>query len=136
MLAKVKEIIERHNQITDQLLKQSVIGDRQKYAQLLKEHTHKSRVVEKYDELKRIEEMITNDRELLGDKEDPELVLMAKNEIESLELQRKDIIEHLKELLIPRDPLEGRSTIVEIRAGTGGDEAALFAKDLFRMYTR
>jgi peptide chain release factor 1 len=136
MLARVKEIIEKHRKITEQLSTQAVIQDRKKYAELVKEHNHTSRVVDKYDELVRVEELIKNDRELLEGKDDPELALMARNEIETLEQEKESILEELKDLLATRDPLEGRSTIVEIRAGTGGNEAALFARDLFRMYTK
>ncbi|MFQ6102846.1 MAG: peptide chain release factor 1 [Candidatus Glassbacteria bacterium] len=136
MLARVKEIIERHRQITEQLSAPSIMNDRQKYAELVREHNHTSRVVETYNELLRVEDMIRKDRELLKDDEDEELTSLARSEIRSLEQERESILTALRELLIPRDPFEGRNTIVEIRAGTGGEEAALFARDLFRMYTK
>ena len=136
MLRRVKEILERHKEITLQFSDQSVINDRKKYAELVREHNNTSRIVEKHDELVKVEETISNDRELLMDDGDPELVELARTDLESLEKDRERIISQINELLVPKDPLEGRNTIVEIRAGTGGGEAALFAKDLFRMYTR
>lgn len=136
MLPALKGIIERHEEITALLADQSVMKDRKRYADLLREHRHTSRIVEKYQELLRLEETIEKDRELLADGEDHELALMARHEIEVLEGEKESLQREIKELLVPRDPLEGRNTIVEIRAGTGGDEAALFARDLFRMYTK
>lgn len=136
MLPRLKEIIERHEKITVELADQSVMKDRKKYAQLVKEHSHTSRIVGKYREFQKLEETIAKDLELLREGEDHELALLAKHEIEILERDKEGLLEEIKELLVPRDPLEGRSTIVEIRAGTGGEEAALFARSLFRMYTK
>jgi len=136
MLTRIKEILERHEEITRQLSDQSVLNDRKKYTDLVREHNHTSRIVERYEKLVRVEETIENDRELITDESDPEISELARAEVDSLEKNRDDIIEEIRELLVPRDPLEGRNTIVEVRAGTGGGEAALFAKDLFRMYTR
>ncbi len=136
MQSRVQKIVERHRQLTEQLSDRSIIEDRSKYAELLREHSHTSQVVALFDEITALEDTIRKDRELLDNEEDPELAELARSEIESFEKKKGKLVAELKELLVPRDPLEGRNTIVEIRAGTGGDEAALFARDLFRMYTR
>jgi peptide chain release factor 1 len=136
VLPGIKETLERHEQINALLSDASVMKDKKKYAELLKEHHHTSRIVEKHRELLRLEDTLQKDRQLLDEGEDQELADMARNEIDTLERQRDNLVEQIRDLLVPRDPLEGRNTIVEIRAGTGGEEAALFAKNLFRMYTR
>jgi peptide chain release factor 1 len=136
VLPGIKETLERHEQINALLSDASVMKDKKKYAELLKEHHHTSRIVEKHRELLRLEDTLQKDRQLLDEGEDQELADMARNEIDTLERERDSLVEQIRDLLVPRDPLEGRNTIVEIRAGTGGEEAALFAKNLFRMYTR
>jgi len=136
MISRVREIVERHRRLTEELSNGSVMKDRKRYTELLREHTSTSRVVEKYDELLEIEDLIRKDREVIDDGDDPELIELARGEIEELRRRKDAVVEELKELLVPRDPMDARNTIVEIRAGTGGDEASLFARDLFRMYTR
>jgi len=104
-------------------------------AELGREHRRLSPLVELATRLQKTENELTQARELVAG-DDPEMSAEAKREVEKLEMSIAQLEERIKPLLIPRDPLDERNAIVEIRAGTGGDEAALFAADLYRMYTR
>jgi len=103
--------------------------------ELGKEHAELTKVVSVYRELKALRAGIADSKEILANERDPEMQAMAKEELVALEKKSLETEERLKLLLLPKDPNDDRNVIVEIRAGTGGDEAALFAGELFRMYT-
>ncbi len=110
------------------------LGDMKTYKEKMMERSHIAPVVEKLSEMKKTEEEIKDNEELLKSESDPEMAQMVKEEITSLKEKIKRDERECKVLLIPQDPLEGKNIIMEIRAGTGGEEAALFAADIYRMY--
>ena len=112
------------------------MSDMKKYSQLSKEYKDLGKIVEKYDVYKNILDNIESAKEVLEIEKDPEFREMAKMELEELVPQQESIEAVLKQMLIPKDPNDDKNAILEIRAGTGGDEAAIFAGDLFRMYQR
>ena len=119
----------------DRRLSGDALSDMNLYRSLMQERSHLAPVVETLEEIISIEKQLEESKELLRSEEDADLVEMARDEIQTLEeeLQRKD--RECRILLVPPDPLEGKNIIMEIRAGTGGDEASLFAADIFRMYS-
>ena len=133
---KLEKIEERYNELTKMLADESVLTDQKKLQKVAKEHSQISEITEKYNDYKKVKKSIEDDREILETEDDPELIEMAKMELEELEAKEDSLISELNSMLIPKDPLEDKDTIVEIRAGTGGKEAALFAADLLRMYSR
>lgn len=112
------------------------LRDQQKYRSLMKERAHLSEVVEIFDEMQRIASSIHETEALVEDEQDDELKELAEQELHQLRGRSLALEEKLKSLLMPRDPFADKAVIMEIRAGTGGEEAALFAADLYRMYTR
>jgi peptide chain release factor 1 len=134
MFAKVKEIEERFNQLEDKLSRPEIINDRKIYQEYAKEHSLLSSIVHTFREYRSVQEEIENNRPLLNDPE-PEMRRLAREEIETLKSTLSELHEKLRVLLLPKDPNDEKSVILEIRAGTGGEEAALFAADLFRART-
>ena len=126
---------QRYDDLTEQMARPEVSGDYEKLQALARERASLEQVVSLYREWKANGKAIEEARSVLGDR-DPELAALAREEIETLTRARTDIEARLKRALVPKDPRDDRDVIVEIRAGTGGDEAALFAADLYRMYTR
>lgn len=135
MLEKLDEYKQQLASLDEKLSDGEVMKDMKKYRDLTMERSHLSPVIEALEELKSIEEQIQDAKELVKGESDAELVELAKEEINLLEEQREAKEKECRMLLIPPDPLDGKNIIMEIRAGTGGDEAALFAADLYRMYT-
>jgi peptide chain release factor 1 len=135
MFGRIKEIEERFRHLESELTRPEVIRDQKTYQKYLKERSSLLPVVRKYGEHAALEEEISGNRPLLDDP-DPEIRKMAKEEIESLKERLTALEKELKVLLLPKDPNDDKNVILEIRAGTGGEEAALFAADLFRMYAR
>ncbi len=131
MLSKIKEIKKRFDEITDLLAKPEITSDIKKYKELSLERKSIQPIVSVYDDYCRILKEIEECEEMLTD---PELKKLAQQEIETLNKQKEKLEEKMKLLLIPHDPMDERNVILEIRAGTGGEEAALFAHDLFKMY--
>jgi peptide chain release factor 1 len=127
------QVEQRYEELTTKLSDPAVIGDSNRLRDIGKEHRELSRVVEVYRELKKVAAELAQSKELLAD---PDLAAMAKEEIATLEPKRVELEERLKLLLLPKDPNDEKNVILEIRSGTGGDEAALFAGELFRMYGR
>jgi peptide chain release factor 1 len=123
------EVIER------MMMDPQVLGDSNRLRELGTEHAHVSDVVEAWDALKKLQSDLADAKEMLAE-DDAEMKEMAREEVSTLEPQIEDAIQALKLLLLPKDPYEGKPILLEIRAGTGGDEAALFAGDLYRMYMR
>ncbi|BCS99243.1 peptide chain release factor 1 [Desulfoluna limicola] len=135
MFNKLKGVEDRFIKLEQLLSDPAVVSDRVLYQKYIKEHGEISKLMEAYRRYKKIVADLEEARDLLTD-DDPDMKEMAQEEIGPLEEQKAALEEELKILLIPKDPLDEKSVIVELRAGTGGDESALFAGDLFKMYTR
>jgi len=133
---KLERLKQRYEQLTQLLSQPEVISDIEKYRMLSKEHHEISEVVQLYNKYLETKKILDETRSFYKATTDPELKELAEEEINSLQNELRDIEEQLKEALIPKDPNDSKNAIVEIRAGTGGEEAALFAADLFRMYSR
>jgi len=136
MVDKLKEIEKRFLDVEGELSKPEVVNDMKKYTSLNKEYKSLGKIVSKYSELKKIVSGIDDAKLVLNKEKDEEFREMAKVELDELSDKKNQIEEEIKVLLIPKDPDDEKSVILEIRAGTGGDEAAIFGNDLLRMYTR
>ena len=134
MVDKLKEIEKRFLDVEGELSKPEVVNDMKKYTSLNKEYKSLGKIVSKYSELKKIVSGIDDAKLVLNKEKDEEFREMAKVELDKLSDKKNQIEEEIKVLLIPKDPDDEKSVILEIRAGTGGDEAAIFAGDLLRMY--
>jgi peptide chain release factor 1 len=136
MLDKLAGIEARYDEL-EQLMGDPVVAqDYAKVAEYAQERSELENIVSVYRSYRTTEEELTGARLILNEEEDEELREMAQEEVVSLETQLTQLEEQLKNLLLPKDPRDGRNVIIEIRAGAGGDEAGLFAADLYRMYTR
>lgn len=136
MTEKLPEYKKQLEELDAKLASEAVLSDMKQYKTLMQERSHLAPVIEKMEEIIKLEEEIEGSKEMIKSESDPELVEMAKEEIAELEEKHAKAEKECRMLLIPPDPLEGKNIIMEIRAGTGGEEAALFAADIFRMYTR
>lgn len=136
MFEKLKSIEERFESIEAEMARPEVASDYQRLQALAKERASIEDVVSLYRELRAIEARIEEARSILHDESDPDLTRLAKEELDALEPERERVEAALKRALLPKDPMDERNVIVEIRAGTGGEEASLFASELFRMYSR
>jgi peptide chain release factor 1 len=134
-LPKLDQIEVRFEELTSQLADPEVIADGERYRKAAKNHSDLSEVVNKYREWKKVASDLEEARPMLQET-DPELRQMATDEVARLEPLRGQIEDELKILLLPKDPLDDKNVVLEIRAGTGGDEATLFAQEIFRMYNR
>ncbi len=135
MFAKVEEIEKRFDQLENELARPEIIREQKTYQKYLKEHSHLSPIVNTFRRYRRVQDEIENNRPLLNDS-DPEMRKLARDEIDALKANLTELERELKLLLLPQDPNDEKNVILEIRAGTGGEEAALFAADLFRAYAR
>ena len=135
MFEKLKGVEKRFSEIEKRLGDPEIIKDQQVYQDLIREHADLKKIVTVYIEFKEILQGIEESTELLQDS-DPEIKNLAREELAELNLDKNRLEDDLKKLLLPRDPNDEKNVIVEIRAGTGGEEAALFGSDLFRMYSR
>jgi peptide chain release factor 1 len=136
MIEKLEEIKSRFEEIGQLIVQPNIVNDRKKFTELSKEYGNLEKVVKKYDELSAALINQKHAREVLENEKDAELRELAKMELDDLEPKVEAIEKDLKELLTPRDPNDDKNVVLEIRAGTGGDEASIFAGDLFRMYQR
>lgn len=136
MLEKLEALNQRFKEIEMQLSSPEVISDMKRFTSLNKSYKDLQKVVEAYLDYKNVLSNLDHSREVLNNEKDEEFRMMAKTDVEELEKRRDELEEHIRYLLIPQDPEDERNAIVEIRAGTGGDEASIFAGDLYRMYTR
>jgi len=135
MLEKLEEINSRFEKLTEELGQPEVVQDQNRYRKLTQEHAGLQGIVEAYQLYLKIQQQLEDNRVLSEDKdEDPEIRKLADQEIQELNLQTQKMQKQIELLLLPKDPDDSRNIIIEIRAGTGGDEAALFARDLFQMY--
>ena len=135
MLNKLEEVVDRFREVEGLLSDPTVVNDQNRYRALTKEHAELVDVVSSYDRYCQIRQELSGSQELLKDP-DPDVRDMAGAEVADLQAEKNQIEAQLKLMLLPKDPNDSRNVILEVRAGTGGDEAALFAGDLFRMYTR
>jgi len=135
LFEKLQEIETRYAELTDQLGRPEILADTQQYPKLARAHSELTAVVEKYREWKEVSKALEDTRAMLQES-DAELRAMAQEEMAKLEPRRAQIEEELKLLLVPKDPNDEKNVVLEVRAGTGGDEATLFAAEIFRMYTR
>src|SRR5216110_2558129 len=133
---KLRQIEERSHQIERALADPSIFGQQAEYARLRKEHADIQEVVEKFAEYKNVLKRLGEARHILSDGGDRELAELAQAEVNDLTARQAALEDELKRLLLPRDPNDDKNVFVEIRAGAGGDEAALFAAELARMYTK
>jgi peptide chain release factor 1 len=136
MLDLLEKIEEKHKELTQLLSDPSVFSDKNKYKKIAKEHNDLSEIVDLSTKYKRVLKSIREDEKLSQESKDKDLLDLAKSELEELYSQKQEYEDKLKILLLPKDPKDSRNTIVEIRAGTGGEEAALFAADLYKMYMK
>ncbi len=136
MLEKLKTIKERYDALSRELSDPGVIGNQEKFRALAQEQSAIADIAAAYDEYAVVLDHIAQNKEILETEKDAELLELAREEIEPLLKQKDEMETELKVLLIPKDKNDDKNVILEIRAGTGGDEAALFGGDLLRMYTR
>lgn len=133
---KLRQVKERYDELNQAMSDPSIFDRPKEYAELTIEHTQLRTLVDDYAKLMEIKKQLEGNQELISQNEDPEITEMAKEENRNLKKMELELEEEIKFKLIPKDPDDSRNCIVEIRAGTGGDEAALFAGDLFDLYRR
>ncbi len=136
MLDKLQAIRDKYVHLEEQLADPGTIGDMERWKKINKEYKNLQPLVETFDQYHKIATGLDGAREMLAAETDPDMRDMAREEIEALQPQLEALEEQLKILLTPRDPEDEKDVIFEIRSGTGGDEAALFAGDLYRMYAK
>ncbi|MDZ7289886.1 MAG: peptide chain release factor 1 [candidate division KSB1 bacterium] len=136
MFAKLENLERRYEEVSSLLANPEVAANPKRLRDLAKEHSDLEEIVAKYREYKAITKSIADDKAIVNDTKDRELREIAQAELEELMPKAARLEEELKMLLVPKDPNDSKNVIMEIRAGTGGDEAGLFAGDLFRMYSR
>lgn len=136
MLEKLKGIKERYEQLTALLSDPAVIGDQNRYRELSKEQAGLTDIVNAYDEYMAADAEIESCKAMLEEADDAAMREMIHEELNELSAKEHELSEQLKVMLLPKDPNDDRDVIIEVRAGTGGEEAALFGADLLRMYTR
>jgi len=136
MLDKLEQIVSRYDELTQELSSSELLANPSSYAKVAKQHRSLEEVVQKYQAWKGLKAELSGARELLETADDEEMREMAQLEMESLQSRIDETDKELKLLLIPTDPNDEKNVILEIRAGTGGDEATLFAAEMVRMYSR
>ncbi len=136
MIERLQIVKQRFDEVADLIIQPDVIMDQKRYVRLNKEYKDLMKIVEKGEEYKEALSNIEEANEIISDGSDAEMVEMAKMELDEASAKIPKLEEDIKFLLIPKDPEDAKNVIVEIRAGTGGDEASIFAGDLYRMYTK
>jgi peptide chain release factor 1 len=136
MLDKLDFIESKYEDLGEKISDPDVIGNQDEWRKFVKEHSHLEPIVNKYKEYKKVESGISESKEMLKDKLDKEFKELVEMELDELLEKKERLQEELRILMLPKDPNDDKGVMVEIRAGAGGSEAALFAGDLFRMYTR
>ena len=136
MIDKLNIIKQRYDEVSDLIIQPDVIADQKRYVNLNKEYTNLRPIVEKRQQYLTLLANLEEAEEIISAAEDAEMVEMAKMEMEEASNRIPELEEEIKFLLIPKDPEDSKNAVVELRAGTGGDEASIFAGDLFRMYTK
>jgi peptide chain release factor 1 len=136
MFERLDQIEARYEELTQALASPDIMSDSAKFQKTAKAHSEISPMVERYREYKDLKKGIAESRAMLAEEKDPEMRAYAQEELDKLEARVAAVEAELKVLLLPKDPSDEKDVILEIRAGTGGDEATLFAAEMFRMYTR
>ncbi len=136
MLEKLQIIKQRFDEVSDLIIQPDIITDQKRYIQLNKEYKDLKTLVDKRDEYKELLDNLAEAEEIIADGNDPEMVEMAKMQYDEAKEKIPALEEEIKFLLIPKDPEDSKNAVVELRAGTGGDEASIFAGDLYRMYSK
>ena len=136
MLEKLQIVEQRFDEVSDLIVQPDIISDQKRYIQLNKEYKELSSLVEKIKIYKTSLSNLKEAESLLKVEKDSEMITMAKMEIDSINIELPKLEEEIKLMLIPKDPDDSKNVVIEIRAGTGGDEASIFAGDLYRMYTK
>ena len=136
LLKKLEEKAVRYEEVNELVQDPDLIRDQKKYKDVMREHSHLTALMESYEEYKKVLQGIEDSKIIITEEDDQEMKEMAREELRELEEKKPQLEDKIKMLLIPPDPLEEKNIIMEIRAGTGGDESSLFCADLFRMYTR
>ena len=134
LIPKLEAIKQRYNEVADLIIQPDVISDQKKYSSLNKEYSDLGKIVHVYNQYKGALDNIAESEEIIADGSDRDLVDMAKEEKVEAQQKLPGLEEELKVLLIPKDPTDDKNVIVELRAGTGGDEAAIFVEDVYRAY--
>ena len=136
MFEKLAALEEKFEDVTQKLSDPAIIAHQEKFREYAKAHAELADIVAKYREYKTLAQQLADAKELLRTEKDADMAALAKDEIDELKPRVEQVDQELRALLIPKDPNDEKNIVLEIRAGTGGDEAALFAGDLFRMYSR
>ena len=136
MFEKLEKVKSRYHEIAELLAKEGITNDQNEFRKLSREYSGLEDIVNAYNNYLQIKKEVEENRKLLFETNDTEMKELAKAEQEELEIKLDEIEKEIKELLIPKDPVDDKNAIFEIRSGTGGEEAALFAADLYRMYSR
>jgi peptide chain release factor 1 len=134
MIEKLESVKHRFEEVSQLIVQPDAMSDMKTYTKLNKEYRDLEKIVAKYDEYLNYKHQLESAKEVLRDEKDESFRDLAKSEIETLEPKLDETFEELKFMMIPKDPNDSKNVILEIRAGTGGDEASIFAGDLFRMY--
>jgi peptide chain release factor 1 len=136
MFDRLEQIEAKYEELTKALASPDIVSDSARYQNTAKAHSEISDIVLKYREYKDLKQGIEESRAMIADENDPEMKAYAQQELQQLEERMTGVKEELRLMMIPKDPNDAKNVVLEIRAGTGGDEATLFAAEMFRMYTR
>ena len=136
MNERLDSLLHRHGELSVLILDPGLVRDQNRYRDVMKEYSHLNEIAAVHEENEKLKNQIDDAKSLISEERDQEMKELAREELKILETRAKDCEDRLKFMLIPRDPLDEKNIIMEIRAGTGGEEAALFASDLFRMYSK
>ena len=136
MLQKINIVNQRFDELNDLIIQPDIISDQKKYVQLTKEYKDIKTIVDIGEIYKSLLDNISEAEEIISTEKDPEMIEMAKLQLDDAKKEIPKIEEEIKVLLIPKDPDDAKNVVVELRAGAGGDEASIFAGDLYRMYTK
>ena len=136
MLERIQIIQQRFDEVSDLIIQPDIISDQKRYVQINKEYKDLKKILDRGEVYKSLVSNIDEAREIIADGSDAEMVEMAKMQLDEAKSKLPEIEEEIKFLLIPKDPEDAKNIVVEVRAGTGGDEASIFAGDLHRMYTK
>ena len=136
MLEKIQIIKQRFDEVSDLIIQPDIISDQKRYIQINKEYKDLKKILERAEVYKTLVSNLEEAQEIIADGSDSEMVEMAKIQMDEAKQQMPELEEEIKVLLIPKDPEDAKNVVIEVRAGTGGDEASIFAGDLQRMYTK
>ena len=136
MLERIQIIRQRFDEVSDLIIQPDIISDQKRYVQINKEYKDLKKILERGEIYEELTSNINEAQEIIADGSDSEMVEMAKMQLEEAKEKLPEIADEIRFLLIPKDPEDAKNVVVEVRAGTGGDEASIFAGDLHRMYTK